>query len=194
MARFAGQMGGFPSNVCAMTTVTGREKLHRVDQLRKVEASIRGLSIEPLWERIPREKLNLDGIDWVILGGESGRRDAVHPFAIEWARELRDHCQDLGVVFFLKQLGRCPTEGERELKLCDNHGGDWAEWPQDLQVRQVPQAFYDEPTAVSDGSSKARTGAPLPSIERSVARKGKTVPRLVCKSIVTGITGRAKRW
>jgi len=57
-----------------MTTVTSAdtEVLKRVDALRNVKASIKGLSIEPLWEQLPPEKLNLEGIDWVIVGGESG--------------------------------------------------------------------------------------------------------------------------
>ncbi len=69
MHPFAERLGGLPPNICAMTTVTGNETLHRVDDLRQVNAACRGLSIEPLWERIPPEDLNLEGIDWVILGG-----------------------------------------------------------------------------------------------------------------------------
>jgi protein gp37 len=141
MARFGVRIGGFPRNVCAMTTVTGPEKLHRVDQLREVRASVRGLSLEPLWERIPSEILNLDGISWLICGGESGRRDAVRPFHLKWARELRDYCHDLGVAFFLKQLGRRPFEDGIEFHLRDGHGGDWSEWPVDLRVREMPPVF-----------------------------------------------------
>lgn len=62
MADFAESVGGFPPNLCAMTTVTNVATLHRIDDLRKVNAACRGLSIEPLWERIPPELLNLDGI------------------------------------------------------------------------------------------------------------------------------------
>jgi protein gp37 len=85
MAKFADEIGGFPSNVCAMTTITGPdpETLKRVDQLRQVKASCRGLSIEPLRERIPPSKLDLTGIDWVIVGGESGSGEDTRPFALE---------------------------------------------------------------------------------------------------------------
>lgn len=141
MARFGERIGGFPKNVCAMTTLTGPDKLSRIDQLRDVPASVRGLSVEPLWERIPANKLNLKGINWLIAGGESGRKDAVRPFHLEWARELRDLCQRKNVAFFLKQLGRRPMETGQELKLRDSHGGDWEEWPEDLRVRKMPTAF-----------------------------------------------------
>lgn len=139
MARFGERIGGFPKNVCAMTTLTGPDKLHRVDELRQVPATVRGLSIEPLWERIPTSKLDLSGIDWVIVGGESGAKDCVHMFDLAWAQELRDHCQNHKVAFFLKQLGRRPIEGGQELHLHDGHGGDWSEWPEDLRVREMPR-------------------------------------------------------
>lgn len=146
MAEFAKEIGGFPENVCAMTTLTGAdaESLQRVDALRTVDARVRGLSIEPLWERIPPKKLNLRGIDWVIVGGESGTAiDFSRAFAIEWAQELHRHCVDNGVAFFLKQLGRRPQMGGELVKLKHNHGGDWDEWPEAApKVRQFPAYFH----------------------------------------------------
>jgi len=141
MARFGDRIGGFPLDVCAMTTLTGPDKLSRIEELREVPAAIRGLSVEPLWERIPPRSLNLDGIDWLIAGGESGRKDAVRPFHLEWARELRDLCRKKKVAFFLKQLGRRPFESSKELRLRDSHGGNWDEWPANLRVREMPEAF-----------------------------------------------------
>ena len=141
MARFGERIGGFPKNLCAMTTVTGPDYLRRIDQLRKVPSVVRGLSLEPLWERIPPKNLNLKGISWLILGGESGRREFVRPFDLSWARELRDYCRDQGVAFFLKQVGRRPIQDGRELMLRDGHGGDWSEWPDDLRIREMPEAF-----------------------------------------------------
>lgn len=147
MAEFAKEIGGFPGNVCAMTTLTGAddESLRRVDDLRKVKASVRGLSIEPLWDRIPPRKLNLKGIDWMIVGGESGTRiDFSRPFAIEWARELHEHCVKNGVAFFLKQLGRRPLWQGELAKLKHNHGGDWDEWPEIApKVREFPAHFHE---------------------------------------------------
>jgi|APTNR8051073442_1049403.scaffolds.fasta_scaffold08406_5 protein gp37 len=147
MAEFAAEIGGFPANVCAMTTLTGAddESLRRVDDLRKVKASVRGLSIEPLWEAIPPGKLDLRGIDWVIVGGESGAAIKYsRPFAIEWALELQRHCEVNGVAFFLKQLGRRPQWQGKVVKLRHNHGGDWDEWPEAApKVREFPASFHD---------------------------------------------------
>ena len=103
MAEFADEIGGFPPNVCAMTTLTGPDddSLARLDALKQVKAHIHGLSIEPLWDHIPPEKLDLKGIDWVILGGESGSGfKFTRPFALEWAEEMRRHCREYGVAFF----------------------------------------------------------------------------------------------
>lgn len=145
MAKFADQLGGFPANVCAMTTLTGPDELSlkRLSELKKVKASIRGLSIEPLWDRIPPSKLNLKGIDWVILGGESGSGKLTRPFQLEWVEEMREHCKESGVAFFLKQLGRNPMQNGKLIKLKDRHGGGWNEWDESLRIRDFPQAFHD---------------------------------------------------
>ena len=159
MAKFGDTIGGFPPNVCVMTTVTSLANLDRVDQLRKVKASCRGLSIEPLWERIPPENLNLEDIDWVIVGGESGSGEDTRPFDLAWAEELRDLCKAKGVAFFMKQIGRNPVMNGKPYKLpakrhvvpsgrftdavTDPHGGDMSEWPEDLRVREFPKHFHD---------------------------------------------------
>jgi protein gp37 len=141
MRHFADVIGGLPGNVCAMTTVTSPETLHRVDQLRQVDATCRGLSIEPLWERLPPERLDLTGIDWVIVGGESGSGSTTRPFHTEWAEELHDHCHKHRVAFFLKQLGRNPISVGKPIRLSDPHGGDWDEWPRHLRIREFPAYF-----------------------------------------------------
>ena len=175
MAKFSKQIQGFPENVCAMTTVTSnaQESLARIDHLREVRASIRGLSIEPLWKRLDPATLDLTNIDWVILGGESGAARSVRPFEIEWAEELREYCSSLGIAFFLKQLGRLPMKGGNLIKLRDKHGGDWGEWDKELRVREFPKAFHeyrrnelipsDEPRPVS-GKKRAKE-APLSAAE-----------------------------
>jgi protein gp37 len=140
MARFSERIGGFPENVCAMTTITGPETLERIDQLRGVKVSMRGISAEPLRGN-PGSALRLAGIDWLIVGGESGRLDAVHPFHLSWARELREVCRRQNVAFFIKQLGRRPLDDGELLGLKDRHGGDWEEWPEDLRIREVPGKF-----------------------------------------------------
>ncbi|MEM9237245.1 MAG: phage Gp37/Gp68 family protein [Verrucomicrobiota bacterium] len=73
----------------------------RIAHLRKVPAAVRFLSCEPLIGPLPR--LNLRGIDWVIVGGESGARP--RPMRPEWAIEIRDQCLKHGVAFFFKQWG-----------------------------------------------------------------------------------------
>jgi protein gp37 len=75
--------------------------LPRIDHLRQTPAQVRFLSVEPLLEDLGA--FNLAGIDWVIVGGESGRR--VRPIEAEWVRQLRDHCRREGVAFFFKQWG-----------------------------------------------------------------------------------------
>lgn len=75
--------------------------LPRLEILRASLARVRFLSVEPLLERMG--PMNLKGIDWVIVGGESGPR--ARPIDIEWVRELRDDCRRQRVPFFFKQWG-----------------------------------------------------------------------------------------
>jgi protein gp37 len=73
----------------------------RIEHLRRVSATIRFLSVEPLLG--PLDDLRLDGIQWVIVGGESGHR--ARPMAPEWVRSVRDQCRHARVPFFFKQWG-----------------------------------------------------------------------------------------
>lgn len=126
----------WPDNLVAMTSVIDQRMAGAVDKLREVPAKVRGLSVEPLIEPV---QIDLTGIDWLIVGGESGKH--ARPFDLAWARDLRDQCREEGVAFFCKQLGRRPVENGLALKLRDGHGGDWSEWPADLRVREMPAAF-----------------------------------------------------
>ncbi len=146
LAEFAEQIGGLPENVCVVATLTSGnvENLRRLADLKKIQAKMRGLSIEPLRERIDSKKLDLKGIDWVIVGGESGAGELTRPFALEWAEELQDHCSKKRVAFFLKQLGRNPARNGESLALKDSYGGNWDEWPDEaLKVREYPKAFHN---------------------------------------------------
>jgi protein gp37 len=78
-----------------------RHGLPRVDHLRESPAAVRFLSVEPLLEDLGR--IDLSGISWVIVGGESGH--GARPMRADWVRSLRDQCQDVGVSFFFKQWG-----------------------------------------------------------------------------------------
>ena len=73
----------------------------RIDDLRQTGAHVKFLSLEPLLG--PLRKLNLRGIDWVIVGGESG--PGARPMDSEWVRNIRDQCLDADVQFFFKQWG-----------------------------------------------------------------------------------------
>jgi protein gp37 len=89
-------------NVWYGTTVEDNPRTARVDRLRQVPADVRFLSCEPLLDDIA-PALSLEGIHWVICGGESGR--GARPMNPEWARGLRDTCEDAGIPFHFKQWG-----------------------------------------------------------------------------------------
>jgi protein gp37 len=82
-------------------TVEHPDYYERIDLLRKSGAHVKFLSLEPLLAPMP--KLKLRGIDWVIVGGESG--PGARPMAEEWATEIRDQCLKAGVAFYFKQWG-----------------------------------------------------------------------------------------
>jgi protein gp37 len=88
-------------NIWMGTTVESATVTHRVRHLRQTGAAIRFLSLEPLLGPIPR--LPLAGIDWVIVGGESG--PGARAMKPEWVRPIRDACVARGVPFFFKQWG-----------------------------------------------------------------------------------------
>jgi len=88
-------------NVWMGVSVETAKYLWRVEQLRGVPAGVRFLSIEPLLG--PIDGVNLEGIDWVIVGGESG--PGARPMNPKWVRSIRDQCRRAGVPFFFKQWG-----------------------------------------------------------------------------------------
>ena len=109
------------SNVWQGVSVENSAHVHRIADLQRVPAAVRFLSLEPLLGSIP--ELPLDGIDWVIVGGESGPiRREMRP---EWVREIHDQCESAGVAFFFKQWGgRVAKSGGREFD-----GRTWDEMP-----------------------------------------------------------------
>src|SRR6476660_7746177 len=88
-------------NVWLGTSIESDEYCWGADELRAAPAAVRFLSLEPLLGPLP--SLNLDGIDWVICGGESGPN--ARPMHPDWARSLRDQCQAAGIPFHFKQRG-----------------------------------------------------------------------------------------
>ena len=91
----------WPDNVWMGTSVENQEYTFRIDHLRETDAKIKFLSLEPLLGPLP--DLNLDGIDWAIVGGESG--PGARPMREEWVIQIRDRCEAAGVPFFFKQWG-----------------------------------------------------------------------------------------
>ncbi len=90
-----------PAHIWFGVSVEDATGVARVRHLREAPAAIRFLSIEPLIDRVG--ELALDGIDWVIVGGESG--PGFRLMDPNWAREVRDQCVSAGVAFFFKQVG-----------------------------------------------------------------------------------------
>jgi protein gp37 len=120
MCRLADRLP-WPPNLWMGVSVEGAGVLYRVDHLRQVPAAVRFLSCEPMLG--PLHEVNLDGVGWVIAGGESGPN--YRPMHLEWARDLRDLCQEAEVPFFFKQWGgRTPKAAGRELD-----GVVWDEMP-----------------------------------------------------------------
>jgi protein gp37 len=82
-------------------SVESEKYLDRIDHLRKTGAHVKFLSLEPLLGPLP--KMNLRGIDWAIVGGESG--PGARPMDEEWVLDIRDQCLRANVAFFFKQWG-----------------------------------------------------------------------------------------
>ncbi|MFA6605124.1 MAG: phage Gp37/Gp68 family protein [Patescibacteria group bacterium] len=129
----------FAPNVWAGVTVESQSHVDRIDVLRQVDAHLRFVSVEPMLSPLPG--LSLAGVDWVIVGGESGSHLWKHPDRglverragawsprperVQWVLDVRDQCHAAGVPFFFKQWGGpLPTSGG---KLLD--GRAWAEFP-----------------------------------------------------------------
>lgn len=146
--------GEWPAHVWIGTTVEDQRRAEeRLPHLLAIPAPVRFVSAEPLLEAADlwrwmgpkdpgiRDPRGTDGIDWLVVGGESG--PGARPFDVAWARSLRDQCAAASVPYFFKQMGARPIYttdggGKRVLNLRDKKGGDPAEWPEDLRVRQWP--------------------------------------------------------
>lgn len=108
-------------NIWMGVSIENRRFVHRADHLRQVDAAVRFISAEPLLGKL--EGLNLEDIDWLIAGGESG--PGYRPVKLEWLRYVRDISEEAGVSFFFKQWGgHRPKAGGRELD-----GRTWDQMP-----------------------------------------------------------------
>jgi protein gp37 len=125
----------WPPNVWMGTSIENRRFLSRADALRRISAAVHFLSCEPLLGPL---ELDLGGIDWVIVGGESGPR--ARPMRPAWARSIRDQCHRQDVAFFFKQWGAHDAGGRRVGKaragrLLD--GRTWDELPEQATMTVV---------------------------------------------------------
>ena len=111
----------WPSNVWMGATVESSSYIPRISQLLKTAAAVKFLSLEPLLGPLP--KLPLKGIDWVIVGGESGPR--ARPMERVWATQIRDQCMKISVPFFFKQWGGVRKKAAGR----DLEGRTWDEFP-----------------------------------------------------------------
>lgn len=151
MALAWGSGGTIPENIVLLASVENQEQADkRIPELLRIPAWRRGLSCEPLLGPVDlhfnilqsaargSSMIKPTGIDWVIVGGESG--DKARPCNVDWIRSLRDQCEAAAVPCFVKQLGAFSIQeqgSQRRRNLWnDRKGGDWNEWPEDLKVRE----------------------------------------------------------
>lgn len=108
-------------NIWMGVTVESQAYVSRIDSLRRIPAAVRFVSLEPLLG--PIEQLELDQIDWVIVGGESG--PGARPMRPEWVRSVREKCLQADAAFFFKQWGG--VNKKRAGRVFD--GRTWEEYP-----------------------------------------------------------------
>ncbi len=160
--------GGWPlPNVWLGVSVEDRKRKDRIKVLRQTPAAVRFLSLEPLLEDLG--ELDLRGIHWVIVGGESG--PGARPLDVAWVRSIVAQCKAASVACFVKQLGAKPFVRNRTdypdwprgtvfaimsmsepqiyprqlVRLKDRKGGAISEWPEDLRVREMPLSSSSKP-------------------------------------------------
>ena len=119
----------------------------RIPILLDTPAAVRFVSAEPLLAAVDlaRYLYEDDAVDWVICGGESGPK--ARPCALQWVERIVGDCREAGVPVFVKQLGARPVAPDytpyapqhKPLKLRNRKGGDPAEWPPELRVREFPR-------------------------------------------------------
>jgi len=117
-------------NIWMGVSVENRDYTYRIEHLRKVPAAIRFLSVEPLLGPVHLNAAHLEGVHWVIVGGESGpRARRMNP---KWAQDIQRQCEKCQVSFFFKQWGAHDRSGKRVGKKAAGRvldGRTWDELP-----------------------------------------------------------------
>jgi protein gp37 len=129
------------AHVWVGVTVENKKNEYRIDLLREIKAKVRFLSIEPMLEAIPN--MNLQGIDWVIVGGESGRN--ARPIRKEWIEDIQRQCEKQKTHFFFKQWGGLRKKQNGNLlngKLYQEYPPDYQKWQQLLNDQYESGALY----------------------------------------------------
>jgi protein gp37 len=121
-----------PENIWLGVTVEDKKHgVPRIDKLRNIDATIKFLSVEPLLEDIG--EIDLTGIHWVIVGGESGAK--ARPMKKEWALNVKRQCEEQNVAFFFKQWGTWGADGIKRSKKTNGrilNGKEWNEYPEHI--------------------------------------------------------------
>lgn len=161
MADFSHRYGNgadLPPNIWAGTSVEDQKAAdERIPDLLRVRAAVRFLSCEPLlapvdlerwlpieWSDVggcyvpshPYDPDAKSGINWVIVGGESGSKS--RPLHMEWVYDIKQQCESAGVPVFIKQMGDNPYYAGDRVDWLGKKGGDISKWPAELQVREFP--------------------------------------------------------
>ena len=127
---FSGQI--VPSNAWLGVSVEDRQYgIARIDHLREVDSTVRFISAEPLLEDLG--KINLAGIHWMIVGGESGPK--ARPMKAEWVEHIHHQCKRSSTAFFFKQWGGWGADGKRRAKKANGrtfNGHTWDEMPSSI--------------------------------------------------------------
>lgn len=134
-------------HIWAGASVGHRDSKDRIDMLRESGADVTYISAEPLIEDLG--EVDLTGIDWMIFGGESGPidpddpdDDGIRELDPRWILDLLEQCREQGTTPFVKQLGQIWAD---EHEASDTHGGYIFDWPKELQIREVPRIYPDQP-------------------------------------------------
>jgi protein gp37 len=146
---------GLPPNVWLGVSVEDQATAdERIPLLLKTPAAIRWVSYEPALGPVDFSSWLADGVDWIVVGGESG--PGARRFDLAWARETIAQCRAAGVAVFVKQMGSRPIvrrhpvpldgwepvtgQNGQAIRLKNTKGDDMAEWPKALRVRDYPGA------------------------------------------------------
>lgn len=124
VAQMEGRLNWMP-NIWLGVSIESERWMGRLETLKETGAHVKFLSLEPLLGPLPN--IELDGIDWVIVGGESG--PGARPMEADWVRDIRDQCESSGVPFFFKQWGG--VFKKRTGRTLDNR--EWNQMPRVMQ-------------------------------------------------------------